>query len=63
MESPEIGGVIHVTAVGVARHLDTQCRLIIPSEFRKMFQLKKNTLVEIIGTDKGLLVRPVQNKE
>ena len=63
MEDTAIKGTIVVKSVGVARRLDTQSRLVIPSEFRKMFQLKKNTLVEIIGTNEGLLVRPMQSKE
>lgn len=63
MGSTNIGGIIHVEAVGIARRLDTQCRLIIPSEFRRMFQLRSNTMVEIIGTNEGLLVRPAQSKE
>ena len=63
MESTDIRGTIVVKSVGVIRRLDSQSRLVIPSEFRKQFQLKGNTPVEMIGTNEGLLVRPAQSKE
>lgn len=63
MESTEIGGIIHVKVVGVARCLDNESRLVIPSEFRQQFNLRKNALIEIIGTSEGLLLRPMQPKE
>lgn len=43
--------------IGVTRHIDELGRVTIPSEIRRTYSLKKNDVVEIVGTDEGILLR------
>lgn len=44
-------------AIGVTRRIDPLGRVTIPKEFRKYFQIKPEDMVEIIGTENGILIR------
>lgn len=46
-----------IMIVGVTRRIDNLGRITIPSEIRRSYKLKKNDIVEIIGTDEGILIR------
>ena len=56
-------GCITIQAAGIIRHMDNAGRLVIPKEYRDQFQIGSGNKVEILGTDEGLLVRPVLKKE
>ena len=43
--------------IGVTHHIDELGRVTIPSEIRRTYSLKKNDVVEIVGTDEGILLR------
>lgn len=43
--------------IEVTRHIDELGRVTIPSEIRRTYSLKKNDVVEIVGTDEGILLR------
>lgn len=41
--------------VGIIREIDSLGRLVIPKEYRTLFNMSKN--VEVIATEEGVLVR------
>lgn len=43
--------------IGVTRRIDELGRVTIPSEIRRTYSLKKDDVVEIVGTDEGILLR------
>lgn len=43
--------------IGITRRIDELGRVTIPSEIRRTYSLKKNDVVEIVGTDEGILLR------
>lgn len=46
-----------MTIIGIIRHIDDLGRITLPSEIRKIYQLEKNDVVEIVGTTDGILLR------
>ena len=42
---------------GIVRPIDKLGRIVIPKEYRKMFEIKDNDMLEIIACDEGLLIR------
>lgn len=43
--------------IGVTRRIDELGRVTLPKELRNIFRLEKGELVEILGTDSGILIR------
>lgn len=46
-----------MTNIGIIRNMDSLGRIVIPKEFRRVFGLKKNEVIEILATDEGILLR------
>ena len=42
---------------GMARYMDPQGRLVIPSEMRKQFGLQEGSLVDFQATEDGILLQ------
>lgn len=43
--------------IGVNRRLDSLGRIVIPKELRKTYCIKENDVIEIIGTEEGILLK------
>ncbi len=43
--------------LGIRRRLDDLGRLVIPMELRKMYGIKNNDELEILATEKGILIK------
>ncbi len=46
-----------MTSIGFLKKIDKAGRIVIPKELRNFFKIDKETKMEIIGTDKGILIR------
>ena len=46
-----------MTAIGIERNVDRLGRIVIPKELRDFFKIEKDTRLEIIGTDEGILIK------
>ncbi len=46
--------------IGITRRLDHLGRIVIPKELRKTYKLCDRDIVEIIGTEEGILLRVPQ---
>ena len=46
-----------MTQIGIVRKVDSLGRITLPKELRRIFQLKQNDEIEILATDKGILLR------
>ena len=46
-----------MTNIGIVRKMDSLGRVVIPKEFRRVFGLKTNEAIEILATEKGILLR------
>lgn len=45
-----------MTNIGIVRKMDSLGRVVIPKEFRRVFRLKTNEAIEILATEKGILL-------
>lgn len=46
-----------MTNIGIVRKVDSLGRVTLPKEMRDLFEMQKNEVVEILATDKGILLR------
>lgn len=43
--------------IGITRPVDNLGRIVLPVELRKLYCIEKNDVVEMLGTDEGILIR------
>ena len=46
-----------MTNIGIVRKVDSLGRVTLPKELRRMFCLDKDSQIEILATDQGILLR------
>lgn len=46
-----------MTNIGIVRKVDSLGRVTLPKELRRVFCLDKNSQIEILATDQGILLR------
>ena len=46
-----------MTIIGIARKVDSLGRVTLPKELRRVFCLDKDSQIEILATDQGILLR------
>lgn len=46
-----------MTNIGIIRKVDSLGRVVIPKEYRKIFGMETNQIIEIIATTEGLVIR------
>lgn len=46
--------------IGIVRNVDHLGRFVIPIEWRRTLGITPGSPVEIVGTDEGILLRPVR---
>lgn len=46
-----------MTNIGIVRKVDSLGRVTLPKELRRMFCLDKESQIEILATDQGILLR------
>lgn len=54
-------GGININIKGISRKLDNLGRIVIPIEYRKELEIKSYDMLEMLLTDKGVLIRKPQN--
>lgn len=46
-----------MTQIGIVRKVDSLGRVTLPKELRRVFCLEKDSQIEILATDQGILLR------
>ena len=46
-----------MTNIGIVRKVDSLGRVTLPKELRRVFCLEKDSQIEILATDQGILLR------
>ncbi len=46
-----------MTSIGIVRKVDSLGRVTLPKELRQVFCLDKDSQIEILATDQGILLR------